>query len=776
MMPRKAGKNLADEGMNTRSESRNRSRCLHRGSVEAWSALRFSNDGMMRTIYERLRGTTRGRGMKFAMNRFFKFCLWLTAIFSGILLILSAVSMIGYRKIYSGSFVYAREILTVILTAVCFVLAFQWLYKKLKYMGRRFSLLLFFCIVVAQVLFLVFVSHPMVISDAARVQNEALDMVKWNHGKMDLDYSYMQQYTNNHFVVVLFYYFYKILSMLGITEIRIPTIMLNIACIDIGIYITYRTAKRLKGLVCANLVLVFFLLCPTTYVWLTTAYTNTFSFPFVMAILYLCLWLRGGEPNLKNIVKCILLGFAVAVGYLVRPTTILPIIAMVLFSAVKFFEVPLMVKRKEVRMLNPEWNLTKRISGKRNTLIKMAMVLLVCGVTWAGCQLLLDRHIEREKITGQFPVVHWIMMGLNERTGGGFAGEDVSYTRSFEGVEAKKRADVARLKERVKEMWPSRLLLHGFVKLARVWAMGDDDSLKKSSYAHDYPILYEWFMGSGNGWFLVYMQAFRMAVYALLSISVLRQLRQGDCKEIFLYTLTFLGAVLFFLIWEANMKYNICFMGIYLILMADGTEALRHRICLYKIERKKKKWGKYIFAAVGGGCLIASLALQMPMLIAEAHVEERQYYNSRIQADSEPIDHSIPDMPALLEQTIEEGRFRWQDGWNCLGIFFERREEAELDKEYLVELIEEQENDVVFRQKIGVSDLGKRDAFWIQIQGRRSKSDMGYRLRLTHLGDDYGMVPKISLFPAFDPYPYGRLYVNGKKTEYDLAMSMYKKE
>ena len=224
------------------------------------------------------------------------------------------------------------------------------------------------------------------------------------------------------------------------------------------------------------------------------------------------------------------------------------------------------------------------------------------------------------------------------------------------------------------------------------------------------------------------------------------------------------------------MKYNICFMGIYLILMADGTEALRHRICLYKIERKKQKWGKYIFAAVGGGCLIASLALQMPMLIAEAHVEERQYYNSRIQADSEPIDHSIPDMPALLEQTIEEGRFRWQDGWNCLGIFFERREEVELDKEYLVELIEEQENDVVFRQKIGVSDLGKRDAFWIQIQGRRSKSDMGYRLRLTHLGDDYGMVPKISLFPAFDPYPYGRLYVNGKKTEYDLAMSMYKKE
>lgn len=710
------------------------------------------------------------------MNRFFRLCLWLTVIFSGILLVLSVVSLIGYRKFYSGSFIYAREFLTVILSAVSFVLVFQWLYKKMKYMGRRVSLLLFFCIVVAQVLFLVLVSHPMVISDAARVQNEALDMVKWNNGKMDLDYSYMQQYTNNHFVVVLFYYFYKILSMLGITEIWIPTIMLNIFCINAGIYFTYRTAKRLKGIACANLVLVFFLLCPTTYVWLTTAYTNTFSFPFVMAILYLCLWLRGGEPNGKNIVKCILLGFVTVVGYFVRPTTILPIIAMFLFSMVKFFEEPLIVKRKEMRMLNSEWNLTKRISGKRNTLIKAGIVLLVCVVTWAGCQMLLDRHIDREKITGQFPVVHWIMMGLNERTGGGFAGEDVDYTKSFEGVEAKKKADVERLKKRVADMGPSGLILHGFVKMARVWAMGDDDSLQKSSYAHDYPVLYERFMGSGNGWFLVYMQAFRMAIYVLLTMSVLRQLRQGACRELFLYTLTFLGAVLFFLIWEANMKYNICFMGVYLILMADGTEALRHQICLYKIAKKKKKWGKYIFQMIGVGCMIASLILQAPMLAAEAHVEKKQYYNSRIQADSEPIDHSIKDTPSLVEQTIEEGRFRWRDEWNCLGIYFERREEAGLEKEYQVELISEKDSEVVFSQKIGVNDLEKCGVFWIELEGRRSKSDMGYRLRLTHLGGEYGMVPKISLFPALNPYPYGCLYVNGRKTEYDLAMSMYKKE
>lgn len=714
--------------------------------------------------------------MHIVMNKFFKLCLWLTTILSGILIILSVVSMIGYRKVYSGPFVYAREFLTVFLSAVCFVILFQWIFIKLKKARKRVSLILFICIIVMQVLFLVFVSHPMVISDAARVQNEALAMVKWNHGKMDMTNSYLQQYTNNHFVVILFYYFYKILSVLGITEVWVPTIILNMFCVDTGIYFTYRTAKRLKGIVNGNLILVFFLFSPTTYTWLTTAYTNTFSFPFVMAILYLCLWLRGGEPNGKNIVKCILLGFATVVGYFVRPTTILPIIAMFLFSGIKFFAEPLVVQRKAMRVWNPDWNLTKRVSEKRNTLIKAGIVLLVCGLTWGGCQMLMNRHIDREKITGNFPVVHWIMMGLNERTGGGFAEEDVEYTKSFEGVDAKKKADIARLKERVLEMGPSRLALQGFVKMARVWAMGDDDSIPKASYAHDYPLLYERFMGSGNGWFIVYMQSYRLAIFLLLFLSVLQQLRRGKCQELFLYTLTFLGAVMFFLIWEANMKYNICFMGVCFLLMADGTQGLRHKVILCRLGKNKKTWRKHICAFVGAGCLIFSLLLQYPMLKSEAHLKRKEYYNSRISADSQPVDSVIQQQPALLEQTIQEGQFGWQDEWNCLGIFFEKREGTAPEKEYLVELICEEDDQVLYRQKIGVSDLGKRNAYWMKIKKKQMKTDMGYRLRLSHIGNVYGMVPKISRFPALNPYPYGRLYVNGRKTEYDLSMSMYKEE
>lgn len=69
---------------------------------------------------------------------------------------------------------------------------------------------------------------------------------------------YFQRYSNNHFMLVFFYYYYKLLFRIGITHVVIPNIVLNIFCVDIGIYITYRTAKRLRGIGFANWVLLLF--------------------------------------------------------------------------------------------------------------------------------------------------------------------------------------------------------------------------------------------------------------------------------------------------------------------------------------------------------------------------------------------------------------------------------------------------------------------------------------------------------------------------------------
>lgn len=57
-----------------------------------------------------------------------------------------------------------------------------------------------------QVFFLTMVSRPMSIADPARVQNEALEMLRHRQGQMNPDNLYLQSYPNNHFLVVLFLY------------------------------------------------------------------------------------------------------------------------------------------------------------------------------------------------------------------------------------------------------------------------------------------------------------------------------------------------------------------------------------------------------------------------------------------------------------------------------------------------------------------------------------------------------------------------------------------
>ena len=113
-----------------------------------------------------------------------------------------------------GITLYKKELLqngmTVAITlfmAACIVMLCVYGKDKLQTTRRKFSVFLFLLIGLAQIAFLLLVSRPMTIADPARVQNEALAMLKYHHGQMDPTNSYMQNYGNNHFITICFYYF-----------------------------------------------------------------------------------------------------------------------------------------------------------------------------------------------------------------------------------------------------------------------------------------------------------------------------------------------------------------------------------------------------------------------------------------------------------------------------------------------------------------------------------------------------------------------------------------
>ena len=141
-------------------------------------------------------------------------------------------------------------------------LFFLFFYRGYRNMGEAAGYVIFAVIVLLQILFLVYVSHPMIMGDPARVHHEALSMLHLHHGQMDASNTYLQNYPNNHFITVFFYYFYGLLNYFGITDIWIPAIVLNACCIDTGIFLSYAFIRKVKDAQAANVVLVFFLFCP----------------------------------------------------------------------------------------------------------------------------------------------------------------------------------------------------------------------------------------------------------------------------------------------------------------------------------------------------------------------------------------------------------------------------------------------------------------------------------------------------------------------------------
>ena len=276
-------------------------------------------------------------------------------------------------------------------------------------------------------------------------------------------------------------------------------------------------------------------------------------------------------------------------------------------------------------------------------------------------------------------------------------------------------------------------------------------------------------------------------MFILMGCALLKQLHLPECNSVFLHVLTFLGAVCFFLIWEAGRRYNVCFNGVCLFLMAEGITAARHWLSegQNKIIKRLDGWDcrSYIFRRIFrnafwlAGIFLLVLGFTLSTGYGKSrNIENRLYYNSKLGADTEPICYRGVKRVDILEQTLEVGRLDEKKHWNRLKIYFENRTPGEGAEEYQVELFSLEDNRMCFCKKISPRDIRKDGSYVIPLDFgkiKRNKSAVGYKLRLTHLGQNNKLIPMVCKFPLLNPYPGGSLSVNGRKTDWDLSMCMY---
>ena len=138
---------------------------------------------------------------------------------------------------------------------------------------------------------------------------------------------------------------------------------------------------------------------------------------------------------------------------------------------------------------------------------------------------------------------------------------------------------------------------------------------------------------------------------------------------------------------------------------------------------------------------------------------------------------------ALTKKIIKNGKIK-----KILRKKGKDKKRKSTKKEYCVEVIALDTREKIYKRKVGSclkilipsalisaarTESGK---LVLRLPKAARNTKKGYVIRLRHYGKKYHMVPKVSRFPDLNPYPYGSLYVNGRKSSYDLSMSIVQKK
>ena len=164
-------------------------------------------------------------------------------------------------------------------------------------------------------------------------------------------------------------------------------------------------------------------------------------------------------------------------------------------------------------------------------------------------------RLDRQKLEEcRFPPVHWVMMSSDGI--GNYNVDDFMYTKSFKGYDAKVKADIDRLGEKLSEQGVLGMTLHFLNKSAYTW--------RDAAYMAGY---YMTGFFRGPIW-----HGLSFLFNLTLLITIQQRFNEAACTDAkassksFVLRLCFVGIAIFLLLWEARSRYLISFFILYALI------------------------------------------------------------------------------------------------------------------------------------------------------------------------------------------------------------------
>ncbi|MBR1416906.1 MAG: glycosyltransferase family 39 protein, partial [Bacilli bacterium] len=577
------------------------------------------------------------------------------------------------------------------------------------------------------------------ITDPFFVNDQAASIVDGIDEVVDNDYSnYFTRYSNNNFVLLLTINVLRIAKLFGISNYAKFLVLFNAIMVDISILLTYLIVKREKNDKIATLALAISVLNPLNYFMIFWTYTVTYSLPFIMLIIYLWLLLKDSlSSKKKTVIVSLLFGIFGVLGYYMRPVIIIPFIAFLIIFLIE---------------------LSKKKIGFKKCILPVSLIIVSGISTSFVLKVSFNKYISNQENT--FPITHWIMMGLHGN--GTLSSEDNAFTASFKTKDEMKKANIEEIKKTLSEYGISGLINHIIVKLPITWDDGTSNYTLRMRQEKNIGYLYQFVISDRNDFIMVYCQAFRIFTILMILFFLIKLYKKKEFDNINLYVLTFFGAILFYLLWEAKSSYSIPFVPIMLILGTYGVELFDKKIEKSSISKKN------IFIIVVSITLILSISEYKSFTKDKIVTKDHCVYVANT-SGRKYIDNVISD------DNVIEQEFYSKNGFNRIALFAKKINNT--NTRYKISLL--LDDNIVYKTSITSNKVNEgNDFITLSLPDDLNiENNKKYIIRIEKNSDDKSKEDSIKWgyiqSKTMDNYK-GVLKLNGKSQKNDLYMRVYK--
>lgn len=653
--------------------------------------------------------------MKNLVNKMFNFVNKFLLIFT---IICFSISLIGAIFFYTNrSYDYLNP-LVLIVGSIIYLLLLNKLYKVITKLDNKKKKIIVGILLGLQ--FILLLISAFVISSIPQVDliHILTEINSLNDTGSILNSVYYSVYPNNRFLLIILYGLQKIIPIGN----QILFSLLSTICISVMSLFTYKTVNKVWDLNKGLLSLFICVLSPIFYLYVSYYYTDVLMLPFASILIYLIVKTKD-EKNLKsNVLYGLLIGIIAIIGYKIR--------AVAIFILVAYF-VYLIFTKKILIVLK-----------------KFAPIIIGAILTITCIGTIENKFFTNVNVDKEFPMTHWIMMGVNEKSYGYYSQDDYNLSSSASNVSERTDLNIKEIKNRLSDLGPFGTVKLLVVKLVSVWGKGDYSYQKYLELVNDFNPSYSYLLEDKNIVINYLLQFSKIVVMFMAIISLINIYKSGKKSII---AISLFGAVFFYLVWEVCPRYGLSFLP-WLILI--GT-------CSYdtlNTNYEKLKFYKYF------KCIILVLTLALFAFSFNKYTGISYKENIVAKDSVTKVKYISLNKETVITQTLD-----LYDSFNKIRLKFKVNEID--DATYKLELITK--NEVVYEKDFKKNDLKNKKYTDFYLDKTYECGSYTVRLSSDSTSD---LEVYIAYKEKFDYYPNGILEVNKKEETGDLMFEVVNNE